>query len=124
MERKWRLTGLNGHYLAWKDLICDYRALIETERSSYFSQTIENNQGNPRHLFQTINRLLKVDAATTLPVSQQLNSLNFLTLKLIVFANKFLLHLLPLSHFSVHLGLLVFLSLIFHMLILRVSKGR
>jgi len=54
MERKCCHTGLNGYYLAWKDLLGDYRALIETEMS-YFSQTTDNNQGNPRHLFQTIN---------------------------------------------------------------------
>ncbi len=71
MECKWHLTGLNVYYLAWKDLLGDYRALIESA-ISYFSQTIENNQGNPRHLFKTINCLLQVDAVSTMPVSQQL----------------------------------------------------
>lgn len=71
MERKWHLTGLNVYYLAWKDLLGDYRALIESA-ISYFYQTIENNQGNLRHLFKTINCLLQVDAVSTMPVSQQL----------------------------------------------------
>lgn len=72
MERKWRLTGQSVYYQEWKDLLGGYRALMETERSSYFSQAIVNNQNNPRHLFQTINRLLQVNPVTTMPVSQQL----------------------------------------------------
>lgn len=72
MERKWRLTGQSVYYQEWKDLLGGYRALMESERSSYFSQAIVNNQNNPRHLFQTINRLLQVNSGTIMPVSQQL----------------------------------------------------
>ncbi len=42
-----------------------------TARSVYFSQIIDNNQSNPRHLFHTINRLLKVNGIS-LPVSNKL----------------------------------------------------
>ncbi len=37
MECKWHLTGLNVCYLAWKDLLGDYRALIESAISPSFS---------------------------------------------------------------------------------------
>ncbi|KAF7695193.1 hypothetical protein HF521_006916, partial [Silurus meridionalis] len=57
---------------------------IESVRSAYFSQIIDNNQSNPRHLFNTINRLLKVNVGTSLPVSNQLckDFLNFFSSKI------------------------------------------
>ncbi len=72
LERKWRDSGLNVFYQAWKDHLGEYRTEIESARSVYFSQIIDNNQSNPRHLFHTINRLLKVNDGISLPVSNKL----------------------------------------------------
>ncbi len=63
--------GLNVFYQAWKDHLWEYRTEIESARSVYFSQIIDNNQSNPRHLFHTINRLLKVNDGISLPVSNK-----------------------------------------------------
>ncbi len=72
MEREWRDSGLNVFYQAWKDHLGEYRTEIESTRFIYLSQIIDNNQSNPRHLFHTINRLLKVNDGISLPVSNKL----------------------------------------------------
>ncbi len=84
LERKWRDSGLNVFYQAWKDHLGEYRTEIESARSVYFSQIIDNNQSNPRHLFHTINRLLKVNDGISLPVSNKLcnDFLNFFSSKI------------------------------------------
>ncbi|ROL52414.1 hypothetical protein DPX16_0151 [Anabarilius grahami] len=55
LERKWRCSGLNAFHQAWKSCLAHYRVAIETARSTYFANIIENNQNNPRQLFHTIN---------------------------------------------------------------------
>ncbi len=84
LERKWCDSGLNVFYQAWKDHLGEYRTEIESARSVYFSQIIDNDQSNPRHLFHTINRLLKVNDGISLPVSNKLcnDFLNFFSSKI------------------------------------------
>lgn len=97
MECKWRDSGLNIFFQAGKRHLGEYRTEIE---SPYFYQIIDNIQNNPRYLFYTINRLLKVNIDTTLPVSNQLcnNFLHFFISKMTLSMNLFMLHLSPLHH--------------------------
>lgn len=55
LERRWRTSGLNVHYLAWKDHLLEYKAEIVSVRAQYFSQIIDNNQNNPKKRFHAIN---------------------------------------------------------------------
>lgn len=72
LERKWRHSGLSVFHQAWKDCLLNYRVAIETARSAYFSNIIDNNQSNPRKLFHTINSLLKADSVSSLTPSDWL----------------------------------------------------
>lgn len=72
LERKWRTSGLNVHYQAWKDHLLEYKAEIVSVRSQYFSQIIDNNQNNPKKLFHTINKLFKGNSSSNVPASDQL----------------------------------------------------
>ncbi len=47
LERKWRDSGLNVFYQAWKDHLGEYRTEIESARSVYYSQIIDNDQVIP-----------------------------------------------------------------------------
>lgn len=72
LERKWRTSGLNVHYQAWKDHLLEHKAEIVSVRSQYFSQIIDNNQNNPKKLFHTINKLFKGNSSSNVPASDQL----------------------------------------------------
>lgn len=55
LETHWRKDGLAVHLLAYKDHQGSYSVALKTARSAFYSATIENNTGNPRTLFSTIN---------------------------------------------------------------------
>ncbi|KAF7646012.1 hypothetical protein LDENG_00195030, partial [Lucifuga dentata] len=57
-ERLWKTTKLHVHYLHLKDLLASYNTMIKEARAAYFSQLIIRNKGNPRVLFNTINRIV------------------------------------------------------------------
>lgn len=54
-----RLSGLIVNFEAWKDCLQEYMVRIVSVRSDYFSKMIDDNQSNPRQLFNSINKLLK-----------------------------------------------------------------
>ncbi len=72
MERKWRLPGLTVNYEAWKDCLQEYKVRIVSARSDYFSQMIDDNQRNPRQLFNSINKLLKCNSSLHVTASTHL----------------------------------------------------
>lgn len=72
LERKWCCSGLIVFHQAWKASLGQYKVALEKARSSYFSQIIVNNQNNPKHLFHTINCLLKVDGTNSQTASVKL----------------------------------------------------
>lgn len=61
MERKWCISDLNSYYLAWKDLLSEYRAETESVRSAYFACLIQEHQHNPIHLLKYTGGLLKAN---------------------------------------------------------------
>ncbi len=72
MERKWRLSGLTVNYEAWKDCLQEYKVRIVSVRSDYFSKMIDDNQRNPRQLFNSINKLLKCNSSLHVTASTHL----------------------------------------------------
>ncbi|KAF7642948.1 hypothetical protein LDENG_00247550 [Lucifuga dentata] len=48
------------HYLHLKDLLASYNIMIKDARAAYFSQLITKSKGNPRVLFNTINRIVSL----------------------------------------------------------------
>ncbi len=72
MERKWRLFGLTVNYEAWKDCLQEYKVRIVSARLDYFSKMIDDNQRNPRQLFNSINKLLKCNSSLHVTASTHL----------------------------------------------------
>ncbi len=93
MERNWRLSGLTVNYEAWKDCLQEYKVRIVSARSDYFSKMIDDNQRNPRQLFNSINKLLKCNSSLHVTASTHLviSFLTFLLLRLIMYARVFVL---------------------------------
>jgi len=84
MERKWRLSGLTVNYEAWKDCLQEYKVRIVSARSDNFSKMFDDNQRNPRQLFNSINKLLKCNSYLHVTASTHLcnNFLDFFATKI------------------------------------------
>lgn len=72
MERMWRHSGLTVHCQMWKDCLQEYKAGIVSARSDYFSKMIDDNQGNSRQLFNSINKLLNHKTVSHVTASDHL----------------------------------------------------
>jgi len=57
LERKWKQTNLEVFRIAWKDSMSRYKKALKTARAEHLLKLIENNQNNPRFLFNTVTRL-------------------------------------------------------------------
>ncbi|XP_057191232.1 uncharacterized protein LOC130555221 [Triplophysa rosa] len=85
MERNFKKTKLEVFRTAWKDSIRKYRKALITSRSAYFSSLIEENQHNPRFLFNTVAKLTKNKSSVTSdPVYQHSSDefMNYFTYKI------------------------------------------
>ena len=59
LERQFRHTGLTVHKLAFRDHQKIYCQALKKARSTFYSNLINQNTGNSKKLFSTINHLLK-----------------------------------------------------------------
>jgi len=57
LERKWKQTNLEVFRITWKDSVSCYKKALKTARAEHLHKLIENNQNNPRFLFNTVARL-------------------------------------------------------------------
>ncbi len=78
MERSWRKTKLEVFRIAWWESTLSYRKALKTARSDYFSSLLEENKHNPRYLFNTVAKLTKNKASTSVDISQQHSSNDFM----------------------------------------------
>ena len=62
LEQKWRSTKLEVFRLAWKDSTVQYRRALTAAPSSYFSKLIEENNENPKCIFDIVSKLTKKQA--------------------------------------------------------------
>ncbi len=53
-------------------IVYEYKVRIVSARSDYFSQMIDDNQRNPRQLFNSINKLLKCNSSLHVTASTHL----------------------------------------------------
>ncbi|XP_061141855.1 uncharacterized protein LOC133158583 [Syngnathus typhle] len=56
-ERRWRLTKLEVFHQAWQDSLLKYKDALILAKTRYFSQVINLNKNNPKHLFDTVAKL-------------------------------------------------------------------
>ena len=59
IERRFRQTGLTVHKQSLKEHRRVYSSALRAARTAYYSTLIDNGHSNPRHLFSTVNRLIK-----------------------------------------------------------------
>ncbi|XP_052435822.1 uncharacterized protein LOC127975848 [Carassius gibelio] len=78
MERSWRKTKLEVFRIAWRESSISYRKALKTARSDYFSSLLEENKHNPRYLFNTVAKLTKNKASTSVDISQHHSSNDFM----------------------------------------------
>uniref|UniRef100_A0A8C2GGG5 Reverse transcriptase domain-containing protein n=1 Tax=Cyprinus carpio TaxID=7962 RepID=A0A8C2GGG5_CYPCA len=78
MERSWRKTKLEVFRIAWRQSNLSYRKALKTARSDYFSYLLGENKHNPRYLFNTVAKLMKNKASTSIDISQHHSSNNFM----------------------------------------------
>ncbi len=78
MERSWKKTKLEVFRIAWQESSLSYRKALKTARSDYFSSLLEENNYNPRYLFNTVAKLTKNKASTVVDISQQHSSKDFM----------------------------------------------
>uniref|UniRef100_A0A9J7X3K5 Reverse transcriptase domain-containing protein n=1 Tax=Cyprinus carpio carpio TaxID=630221 RepID=A0A9J7X3K5_CYPCA len=78
MERSWRKTKLEVLRIAWRESNLSYRKALKTARSDYFSSLLEENKHNPRYLFNTVAKLTKNKASTSVDISQHHSSNDFM----------------------------------------------
>ncbi len=78
MECSWRKTKLEVFRIAWREITLSYRKALKTTRSDYFSSLLEENQHNPRYLFNTVTKLTKNKASTGVGISQEHSSNDFM----------------------------------------------
>uniref|UniRef100_A0A669EZ27 Reverse transcriptase domain-containing protein n=1 Tax=Oreochromis niloticus TaxID=8128 RepID=A0A669EZ27_ORENI len=91
LERKWRVTNLEGHHLAWRNSLLLYKKALRKARTSYYSSLIEENKNNPRFLFSTVARLTNSQRSTepTIPLTLTSNDfMNFFTNKILIIREK------------------------------------
>lgn len=58
LERQYKKTGLTVHKQLYDQHLLDYHSACKSARAFYYSQLINDDSGNPRRLFSTINKLL------------------------------------------------------------------
>uniref|UniRef100_A0A8C2H2H7 Reverse transcriptase domain-containing protein n=1 Tax=Cyprinus carpio TaxID=7962 RepID=A0A8C2H2H7_CYPCA len=78
MERSWRKTKLEVFRIAWRESNLSYRKALKTAKSDYFSSLLEENKHNPRYLFNTVAKLTKNKASTSVDISQHHSSNDFM----------------------------------------------
>uniref|UniRef100_A0A9J7XQL8 Endonuclease/exonuclease/phosphatase domain-containing protein n=1 Tax=Cyprinus carpio carpio TaxID=630221 RepID=A0A9J7XQL8_CYPCA len=78
MEHSWRKTKLELFCIAWRESNLSYRKALKTARSDYFSSLLEENKHNPRYLFNTVAKLTKNKASTSVDISQHHSSNDFM----------------------------------------------
>lgn len=59
LERRFKTSALTVHRLAYREHQKAYSKSLKDARSQFFSDIINNNPGNSKQLFSTINHLLK-----------------------------------------------------------------
>ncbi len=64
--------------MAWRESTLSYRKAFKSARSDYFSSLLEENKHNPRYLFNTVAKLTKNKTSTSVDISQQHSSNDFL----------------------------------------------
>jgi len=85
IERKWRQTRLEVFRIAWKDSSSHYRKTLKAARAEHLRKLAENNQNNPRFLFNTVARLTNKQTSPEQNISLQFSSddfMNFFTEKI------------------------------------------
>uniref|UniRef100_A0A671XTI5 Reverse transcriptase domain-containing protein n=1 Tax=Sparus aurata TaxID=8175 RepID=A0A671XTI5_SPAAU len=60
LERLYKKTTLTVHLHAYTDHLSDYKNALNSARSTYYSQLIHSGSNNPKTLFSTVNKLLKL----------------------------------------------------------------
>uniref|UniRef100_A0A8C0XVG3 Reverse transcriptase domain-containing protein n=1 Tax=Cyprinus carpio carpio TaxID=630221 RepID=A0A8C0XVG3_CYPCA len=78
MVRSWRKTKLEVFRIAWRESNLSYRKALKTAKSDYFSSLLEENKHNPRYLFNTVAKLTKNKASTSVDISQHHSSNDFM----------------------------------------------
>uniref|UniRef100_A0A9J8BM85 Endonuclease/exonuclease/phosphatase domain-containing protein n=1 Tax=Cyprinus carpio carpio TaxID=630221 RepID=A0A9J8BM85_CYPCA len=78
MERSWRKIKLEVFRIAWRESNLSYRKALKTAKSDYFSSLLEENKHNPRYLFNTVAKLTKNKASTSVDISQHHSSNDFM----------------------------------------------
>ncbi len=109
MERSWRKTNLEVFRMAWQESTLSYRTSLKTARSDYFSSLLEEKQYNPSYLFNTGAKLTKNKTSTSVDISQQHCSsdfINYFTSKIDTIRDQTVIMQLPaaVSHQIVHYG--------------------
>ena len=85
LERKWKQTNLEVFRIAWKDSMSRYKKALKSARAEHLRRLIENNQNNPRFLFNTVARLTNKQASPEQNIPLQCSSndfMNFFTEKI------------------------------------------
>ncbi len=77
LERKWRKTNLEVFRIAWKNSMSSYRQALKVARTEHIRTLIDNNQNNPRFLFNTVARLTNKQMSPNLNIPSQFNSNDF-----------------------------------------------
>ncbi len=78
MERRWRKTKLEVFRIAWRESTLPYRKALQSDRSDYFLSLLEENKHIPRYLFNTVAKLTKNKTSTSVDISQQHSSDDFM----------------------------------------------
>lgn len=65
LERLYKKTGLTVHFQAYTDHLKQYKNSVDIALSSYYSHLIHSSSNNPKTLFSTINKLLKLSDNTS-----------------------------------------------------------
>ena len=85
LERKWKQTNLEVFRIAWKDSMSRYKKALKAARAEHLRKLIENNQNNPRFLFNTVARLTNKQTSPEQNIPLQFSSndfMNFFTEKI------------------------------------------
>ncbi len=78
MEHSWRETKEEVFHKAWWESTLSYRKSLQTARSDYFSSLLEENKHIPRYLFNTVAKLTKNKTSTSIDISLQHSSNDFM----------------------------------------------
>ena len=115
-EDLWKHTHSAVNWSSFKSLRNKYRNLILTAKKRYYSNVVSSSLGNPKQLWQTVNKLLHRKSPSPLPSSTP-GIGDLLTTLLLSLLTKYLNFVCPLiattpRHLHTHLRLLQLLSLI------------